>query len=117
METPYIPGEWASTFPAEIIICDAQGTILEMNATAQALYRDSGGARMIGHNVFDHHTPPARAQVEAVVARRQTVMYTAEQGGQTRLVCIAPWERAGGYAGFALLVLDLPAGMAHLRKD
>jgi PAS domain-containing protein len=108
---------WVASFPAEIIVCDAQGTIIEMNQVATDLYQSAGGEEMIGRNVFDHHTEPSRSQVQALVAQRKLVIYTTEKGGQKKLVCIAPWEQQHEYAGFALLTIDLPADMLHILKD
>ena len=108
---------WAAAFPAEIIVCDNDGIILEMNDLAIELYKEAGGAALIGHNLYDHHEEPARSQVKAVVAQKQTVIYTTEKAGQKKLVCIAPWKQDGEVAGFALLTLDLPEKMANIVKD
>lgn len=112
---------WAASFPAEIIVCDAQGVILEMSDHAIELYRREGGAAMIGRNLYDHHQEPARSQVRSVVKNRvsrlKTVMYTTGKGGESKLVCIAPWQQQGEYAGFVLVTLDLPEKLPHIRKD
>jgi PAS domain-containing protein len=108
---------WVASFPAEIIVCDADGTIIEMNDVAIDLYQSQGGAGMIGRNVFDHHSEPSRSQVQTLVAQRKPVIYTTEKGGQKKLVCIAPWLQDHEYAGFALLTLDLPADMQNICKD
>jgi PAS domain-containing protein len=108
---------WVASFPAEIIVCDAQGTIIEMNETAIELYQSAGGAEMIGCSVFDHHSEPSRSQIQALVAQRKPVIYTTEKGSLKKLVCIAPWEQEHDYAGFALLTLDLPSDMPNIRKD
>jgi PAS domain-containing protein len=108
---------WVASFPAEIIVCDAQGNIIEMNDVAIALYQSVGGAEMIGRNVFDHHREPSRSQVEALVAQRRQVIYTTEKDGQKKLVCIAPWQQDHEYAGFTLLTLDLPEDLPNIRKD
>jgi transcriptional regulator with PAS, ATPase and Fis domain len=112
---------WVASFPAEIIVCDRIGTILEMNDHAIEIYKQTGGAEMIGRNLYDHHFEPARSQVESVVANRvsqmETVIYTTEKAGEKKLVCIAPWQQAGMYAGFALLTLDLPEKMPNICKD
>jgi len=34
-----------------------------------------------------------------------------------KLVSIAPWFRGGEYAGFALIVLDLPESIPNINKD
>lgn len=106
------------TFPAEIIVCDPNGTILEMSDTAIRLYQKEGGAAMIGKDIFKHHKEPFRSQVQRIVNRRKPFIYTVEQAGKNKLINISPWYLSGGdYAGFVLFVLDLPARMAHLVKN
>jgi hypothetical protein len=108
---------WTYSFPAEIMVCDPEGVILEMSAVAVQLYEGVGGAAMIGRNVFDHHDEPSRSQVQGVVARRKPIMYTTEKGGEKKLVTIAPWYQGEAYAGFVLLVQDLPGALPNIVKD
>lgn len=108
---------WVNSFPAEIIVCDPDGNIVEMNQKAILLYQEEGGEAMVGRNIFDHHEEPSRSQVKSVVNQRKTTIYTAEQGGNKKLVCIAPWFQQDEYAGFTLLVLDLPAHLKNIIKD
>ncbi len=109
--------EWLQSYPAEIMVCDADGTILEMSNVAIEIYEKEGGAAMIGRNVFDHHDEISREQMMAVVNQRKHVIYTTEKGGFKKLVSIAPWYREGVYAGFALIVLDLPERLPNINKD
>ena len=109
--------EWIASYPAEIMICDQAGTILEMSDVAIQIYKKEGGAKMIGRNVFDHHTEPARSQMMNVVNQKRHVIYTTEKGGSKKLVSIAHWYREGEYAGFALIVLDLPEKIPNIVKD
>jgi hypothetical protein len=109
--------EWIQTYPAEIMVCDAAGTILEMSEVAIQIYEKEGGAAMIGRNVFKHHDEISRKQMMAVVNQRKHVIYTTEKGGLKKLVSIAPWFRGGEYAGFALIVLDLPVNITNINKD
>jgi hypothetical protein len=108
--------EWIQTYPAEIMVCDAAGTILEMSDVAVQIYDKEGGAAMIGKNVFEHHDEKARKQIMAVVIQRKHVIYTTEKGGLKKLVSIAPWFRGEEYAGFALIVLDLPEKIQNIIK-
>jgi hypothetical protein len=117
IEAKTIASEWIATYPAEIMVCDQNGTILEMSDVATEIYRQEGGAEMIGRIVFDHHHALARSQMLSVVNQRRHVIYTTEQGGAKKLVSIAPWYRAGEYAGFALIVLDLPGKIPNIVKD
>ncbi|MGZ9221758.1 MAG: diguanylate cyclase [Anaerolineales bacterium] len=109
--------EWIATYPAEIMVCDQDGTILEMSDVSIQIYKKEGGAKMIGRNVFDHHAEPAKSQMMNVVKQKRHVMYTAEKGGLKKLVSIAPWCKDGEYAGFALIVLDLPQKLPNIVKD
>jgi len=109
--------EWIATSPAEIMVCDQDGVILEMSDVAIQIYRKEGGAKMIGRNVFDHHQEPAKSQMMNVVRQRRHVIYTTKKGGIKKLVSIAPWFRADEYAGFALIVLDLPTQIPNILKD
>ncbi|MCX6080330.1 MAG: diguanylate cyclase [Chloroflexi bacterium] len=110
-------GEWIGTYPAEIMVCDADGIILEMNAVSGQIYEQEGGLAMIGRNVFDHHLEPARSQMMNVVKQKRHVLYTTEKDGLKKLISIAPWQRDGEYAGFALIVLDLPKKIPNIVKD
>ena len=109
--------EWVQTYPAEIMVCDADGIILEMSDTAIKIYEKEGGAAMIGKNVFAHHNESALKQMMAVVNQRRHVIYTTEKGGSKKMVSIAPWYHEGEYAGFALIVLDLPENIPNIYKD
>jgi hypothetical protein len=109
--------EWIATYPAEIMVCDQIGTILEMSNVSVQVYEKEGGAKMIGRNVFEHHQEPAKSQMMDVVNQKRHVIYTTEKGGVKKLVSIAPWYRDGEYSGFALIVLDLPAKIPNIVKD
>jgi hypothetical protein len=109
--------EWIATYPAEIMVCDADGIILEMSDVSVQIYEKEGGAKMIGRNVFDHHAELPRRQILNVVNQRKHVIYTTEKDGQKKLVSIAPWYREDVYAGFALIVLDLPEKIPNIVKD
>jgi hypothetical protein len=110
-------GGWVSTYPAEIMVCDQAGTILEMSDVSVQIYRKEGGAELIGRNVFDHHQEPSKTQMMNVVKQKKHVIYTTERKGLKKLVSIAPWYRGDEYAGFALIVLDLPASIPNIIKD
>jgi hypothetical protein len=117
LNTKTTVSEWIATYPAEIMVCDQDGIILEMSDVSIQIYAKEGGAKMIGRNVFDHHMEPAKSQMMNVVRQKRHVMYTAEKGGLKKLVSIAPWYREAEYAGFALIVLDLPMIIPNIVKD
>ncbi len=108
---------WAASFPAEIIVCDPDGMILEMNDFAIRQYQKQGGAALLGQSVYDHHPAEANTQVKAIVARLKPVVYTTEKQGLRTLVSISPWFQGDKYAGFTLLSLPLPEHMMVIHKD
>jgi PAS domain-containing protein len=110
-------GAWIRTFPAEIMVCDPAGTILEMNETAIQIYEREGGAALIGKNLWDHHPDEVREMVRKQVTAEKHIIYTTEKDGLKKLVSIAPWYQDGVYAGFALIVQDLPARLRNIVKD
>jgi hypothetical protein len=112
-----VSSEWISTYPAEIMVCDQDGTILEMSDVSIQIYGKEGGAKLIGRNVFDHHHEPSKTQMMNVVMQKKHVIYTTEKNGLKKLVSIAPWYRGGDYAGFALIVLDFPPTIPNIVKD
>jgi len=108
---------WFDSFPAEIIVCNPEGIILDMNETATAIYADDGGKALIGRNVFSHHEEPVRSMVKQLVDTQKKSIYTTEKNGQKKLVTIAPWQQNQAYAGFVLLTIDLPEVISNIKKD
>lgn len=108
---------WVQSFPAEIIVCDSEGIILDMNDVAIGFYEREGGRAMIGKNVFDHHVEPVRTRVKRLIDRREKIIYTTEKNGNKKLVTIAPWLQETKYAGFVLITIDLPEEISNINKD
>jgi PAS domain-containing protein len=44
---------WPKEFPAEVVVCDTTGIILEMNDEAETLFAEDGGRGLLGANVLD----------------------------------------------------------------
>jgi len=108
--------QWVKEFKASVIVCDARGTILEMNEAAVAAYASDGGRQLIGSNVLACHPEPSRTQLEQMLATAQPNVYTIEKRGQKKLVYQAPWYAEGRYAGFVEMVLELPATLPHFVR-
>ncbi len=51
------------------------------------------------------------------MAGRITNVYTIEKTGRKKLIYQTPWYRAGEYAGFVELSLEIPWEMAHFIRD
>ncbi len=107
---------WVKEFAGAITVCDPQGIILELNDRAAAVFADDGGRALIGTNVLDCHPEKARAQLAEMLASGRPNVYTIEKRGVKKLIYQSPWYRAGAYAGFVELSLEIPAELPHFVR-
>ncbi len=113
MTTP----DWATGFPGDITVCDAEGVILYLNDRSAKGYAKDGGRAIIGKNLLDCHPEPARTRVKELLTSQRVNAYTIEKKGVHKLIYQAPWYDDGVYAGLVELSLEIPADMPHfLRK-
>jgi hypothetical protein len=108
---------WVLEFPAAITVCDAEGTILEMNARARESFAAEGGAGLLGTNVLDCHPEPARSMLRSMLASGRRNVYTIRKSGIRKVIYQSPWYREGVYAGFVELSLPVPDEMPHFDRD
>lgn len=113
----YTDFSWIKEFPAAIIVCDADGVILEMNDKSAKTYASDGGRDRIGKKIFDCHPDPARGKLERLMAAREKNIYTIEKNGVKKLICQSPWYRNGQYAGFIEFSFEIPFDTPHFRRD
>jgi hypothetical protein len=109
--------EWAVEFPGAITVCDANGTILEMNKRAEETFAADGGAALVGSNVLACHPEPSRTMLQEMLSSGQRNVYTIRKAGVKKLIYQSPWYRNGTYAGFVELSLPLPDTMQHIDRD
>jgi transcriptional regulator with PAS, ATPase and Fis domain len=109
--------DWVKEFPAAITLCDEEGIILEMNEKAAKGYEKEGGRKLIGSNMLDCHSEPARTKTGSLLAARQKNVYTIEKNGLKKLIYQSPWYDNGEYAGFVELSLEIPSEMPHFIRS
>jgi transcriptional regulator with PAS, ATPase and Fis domain len=108
---------WVQEFPASLTVCDPNGIILEMNNRAVKNYQEQGGIKLLGTNMLDCHTEPARTKTQRLLEARQANVYTIEKRGAKKLIYQTPWFKDGKYCGFVELSLELPVQMPHFVRD
>ena len=111
------PVDWTSEFPAAITVCDAAGTILQINAKAAEVFASDGGLELIGSNVLDCHPEPARTKTELLLKTRSTNAYTIEKNGIKKLIFQAPWCQGNEYSGFVELSIEIPFELPHFIRS
>lgn len=109
--------EWVETIGAAVTVCDAAGTIIEMNERAALTFGKRGGRALIGSNVLDCHPEPARSKLQSLIEERRANTYTVEKDGHRKLIHQAPWYRDGVYQGFVEIAVPLPAEVPHFNRD
>ena len=109
--------EWIKEFAAAVTVCDPAGVILAMNDRAAKTYEKDGGYALIGCSLLDCHPEPARGKLEMLLAAREKNVYTIEKNGIRKLIYQSPWFKAGQYAGFVELSLEIPAEMPHFIRS
>jgi len=108
---------WSEEFPAAITVCDAEGTILELNDRACATFAEEGGAGLIGRNLLTCHPAPARAKLEELLRSASTNCYTIEKRGVKKLIYQAPWYEKGKYRGLVEISIPIPAEIPHFIRE
>ena len=108
---------WIREFPAAITVCDATGIILAMNDRSVATFAEDGGADLVGKNLLDCHSEPARSKVVALLESKSPNVYTIEKAGIKKLIYQSPWYERGKFSGFVELSLPIPATLPHFIRD
>ncbi|WP_209011311.1 PAS domain-containing protein [Paradesulfitobacterium ferrireducens] len=106
-------GEWIKEFPGGIIVTDAAGKIIDMNEVACKTWEKFGGSGLIGKNILDVHTEPSRSKVKEMLETQAANKYTIDKNGVKKLIYQTPWYKAGAYAGFVELALEIPKDMTN----
>ncbi|KAF0108451.1 MAG: PAS fold domain protein [Anaerolineaceae bacterium] len=107
---------WTKAFPAEIMVCDTGGVILEMNAEAETFFAEDGGRGLLGSNVLDCHPAPSRAKLEGMMEKQIANAYLNTEDGQKRFFFQSPWYKDGRCAGFVEISFEAPGEIPHFVR-
>ncbi|MGD9318962.1 MAG: hypothetical protein PVH99_03320 [Desulfobacteraceae bacterium] len=108
---------WVQAFSGSITVCDPDGIILEMNDKAMETFKDQGGTKLIGTNLFDCHPEHARSKLKGLMETQKANVYTVEKNGNRKFIYQTPWYRGEKYCGFVELSLEIPAQMPHFVRN
>jgi hypothetical protein len=110
-------GSWVKELPAEIMVCDSGGVILEMNAKAEALFAEDGGSSLLGTNVLDCHPEPAFGKLESMLDKQLANSYFNTEKGEKRFFFQSPWFMEGRYAGFVEISFIVSEEILHFIRE
>jgi hypothetical protein len=108
---------WVQAFAGSITVCDPDGIILEMNDKAVETFKDQGGNKLIGTNLFDCHPGPARSKLKKLMETQRANVYTIEKNGKRKFIYQIPWYQGEKYGGFVELILEIPAQIPHFVRN
>jgi len=111
------PGAWVKELPAEVMVCDPQGTILEMNAESAVLFEKDGGRSLLGSNVLACHPEPSRLKLEGMLKQQTANAYFNTENGEKRFFFQSPWYKDGLFAGFVELSFAVPQNIPHFIRE
>jgi hypothetical protein len=107
---------WVRELPAEVMVCAAAGTILEMNTEAETLFTEDGGRSLLGTNVLDCHPEPSHTKLAGMLEGQLPNAYYNTEAGEKRFFFQSPWFLDGKYAGFVEISFSVPEHIPHFIR-
>ncbi len=109
--------DWFVNLPIAVTVCDRVGVIIQMNEKAIKTFESSGGAALIGKNVYDCHPEPSKTKLRNLMETGQKNIYTIEKNGVKKLIYQTPWYKNGLYSGFLELSMEVSLDMPHFVRE
>lgn len=109
--------KWIDNLDGNVIVCNAQGTIIYMNDRAIRQYAAEGGSALIGRNLMDCHGEASRKKIETIMTTHQKNVYTIEKKGIKKIVYQTPWMEGTVFKGIVELSLEIPKEMPHYIRS
>jgi transcriptional regulator with PAS, ATPase and Fis domain len=110
-------GRWVKELPAEVMVCDPTGIILEMNAQAEAFFTTDGGRDLLGMNILGCHPEQALGKLEGLLNKHTTNAYFNIGNGEKRFFFQSPWYKEGQYAGLVEISFGVPEEIPHFVRE
>ena len=98
-----------------VTVCDTEGKILYMNEKSRATFASHGD--LIGHNMFECHSPQSQAKIRELIATDGTNSYTIQKNGVKKMIYQTTWKRDGKVAGLVEISMVIPEEMPHYIRS
>lgn len=109
--------DWLKEINAAVTICDKQGIIVYMNEKSEQVFKNDGGKKLIGSNLFGCHPEPALTKLKEILADGSTNVYTIEKEGKKKIIYQTPWFYENTLGGLIEVSFNIPEVMPHfIRK-
>jgi len=105
--------DWQKELPAAITICDVDGKIIYLNEKAADVFKDDGGYKLLGQNLFACHSNESNEKIKQIIAEQKPNTYTIEKNGKKKLIHQTPWFENGALRGLVEFSIEIPFDMQH----
>ena len=105
--------DWQKELPAAITICDVDGKIIYLNEKSTETFKDDGGYKLIGQNLFACHSNESNEKIKQIIAEQKPNTYTIEKAGKKKLIHQTPWYENGELKGLVEFSIEIPFDMPH----
>lgn len=105
--------DWIEKLDGNVIVCNAEGTIIYLNESAVRNYAKDGGAALIGKNLMDCHGEESRRKIIEIMTTHMKNVYTIEKRGIKKIIYQTPWMEGDIFKGIVELSLEIPFEMPH----
>jgi transcriptional regulator with PAS, ATPase and Fis domain len=109
--------EFIDNLEGAVIVSDASGNIIYLNATAVNDFQKYGGSALIGKNLKDCHQDYSNEKIREMMESHEKNVYTIEKKGKKKLIYQAPWYNNGAFGGLVELSLEIPFEMPHFIRE
>jgi len=108
---------WVKEFPAAVTVCDTKGIITEMNGKSADVFKDEGGYKLLGTNLFGCHSGASNEKIKQIMEEAKPNVYTIEKQGVKKLIYQSPWYENGKMMGLVELSIEIPSEMQNFIRS
>ena len=108
--------DYFKTIPAAVTIADKDNIIIYMNAKSMDVFKEQGGAELIGQNLFDCHNENSRMIMAEIKRSGKPNLYTIEKKGIKKFIYQAPWYDDNNQCGLIEFTCEIPFELPHFIR-
>jgi len=107
----------SKNLPFAITLCNSDGIITYMNDRSLETFKEDGGEKLIGQNLFDCHSEKSKIQLKEMFKDEKENFYTIQKGGRKKMIYQFPVYSDEQFTGFGEISIVIPEEMPHFNRD
>jgi hypothetical protein len=108
---------WAESMDVRVIVCDLNGIIVYMNATAALEMKKYGGRVLEGKSLFDCHNSISNEIISEMLSKPSVNIYIVDKDGHRKLIRQFPWIENGEQKGIIEISFPVPTEIPIKTKN